>query len=239
MYINPEQIIVDFLRVKLTDPRGRGESNGSYNVDAVSGQLIYPLTAPSGSVQCVTRVVVDGDDLVKWKDYYVDMRNQSIILLNEPNPGDAIETRFKYGTKSWIFDSKKKISKSTGTTGGLKFDDYPRIIVKSAAGTDERLGRFNCEVESTMLFQIDCWAKEKQNSQVFTIDGNMYAGDALAKYFIWKAKQAFEDYEGDLHPVLYDYKCMNLPKELPFDGATQSFHFNIDIILKGLSMGRL
>ena len=240
MYITPAKIVVDFLRCLLKDPRGRGETINSNTFTTVLNQTDFQLTANSpNKVQCVTLVTVAGTPQKKWKDYYIDTRRQMVVFFTGLTSGQEVLINFKEGKKSWIFEKKTNKNKTKGKTAGLKADDYPRIIVTNQGGTDARLGRFNCEVESNILFQIDCWAKEKENTQLFTIDGLKYGGNNLSEYLIWNVKKCFETNEEDLHPVLYDYQATSLPKELSFDESTQSYHYNLDIILKGLNVGRI
>ena len=64
-YLDPEDIISDFLRVNLTDPRDRAEASNTNTFDATSGQTSFTVTPTTGtSVSCVTAVTVEGGVVV-------------------------------------------------------------------------------------------------------------------------------------------------------------------------------
>ena len=48
-----------------------------------------------------------------------------------------------------------------------------------------------------------------------------------------------EDNEDDLHPALYSYVLLQMPKSMPFDIQHQSHHRVIDFMLNGLNIGRV
>jgi len=226
-YLNSEDIIVDFLRVRLTDPRARAETTNSENFTASVSQTTFSLTAPSGNVQAVTLVQVDGTDQVKWKDYYIDFQNQKVIFFNGLTGGESVDITYKYGTTSWIYSDDPQDS--------LSATSYPRISVKIIGGTGVRLGQYEAEVESSTLFSADFWAKEQQ---FFTINSIKYEGQDLARYLASKATEAFELYINDLHPILYNYLVTQVPTNVPRDDSKQAFHTVLTFNMKGLTLGR-
>ncbi len=232
VYINPKDIVVDFLRANLTDPRARAEATNSETFTATAGQTSFQLTAPSGKVQTITDVTVDAVSKSKWSIYYPDFRNQKAIFFTGLTVGEEVIVTYKYGTRSWIFTDKRDHSKKAITS-------FPRMEIKIISGPGQRLGQFEADIESAMRVQLDIWAKEKDEDQIFTIDSVTYTGEALVDYLSLKAHLAFKDNEGDLHPALYAYTPLQIPQDLPFDIETQSHHKANEFLLKGLNIGEM
>ena len=230
MYLNPKLIISDFLRVNLTDPRARAEATHTENQTATASQTTFSLTAPSGSVSCVTAVVVDSVTKVKWRDYYPDPRGENIIFFTALSGGEAVDVTYKYGSTNWIYDDKpnKKLSETS----------FPRINVMQIAGPGVRLGNVDAPIMSNLTFQIDIWAKERQTGQIFTIDSKLYTGQTLTDYLAHKIHKAFEDNEDDLYPALHDYiPSQSPPPDLPFNTEYQCFHVAVEFTMNGITVG--
>lgn len=232
VYINPKDIVVDFLRVNLTDPRGRAEATNSETFTATASQTEFQLTPPSGKVQAITAVTVDAVTKSKWSIYYPDFRNQKTIFFTGLTVGQKVIVTYKYGTRSWIFADKRDHSRKAITS-------FPRLEVKIISSPGSRLGEFTAPIESAMRFQLDIWAKEKDEDQIFEIDSVDYTGEPLVDYLSVKAHLAFKDSEEDLHPALYGYEPLNIPQDLQFDIATQSHHKANEFLLKGLNIGEM
>jgi hypothetical protein len=77
------------------------------------------------------------------------------------------------------------------------------------------------------------------NDQSFIINGRSYVGDELGEYLAMKIAEAFELYESDLHPALFNYQMSSSPRDLPFDETYQSFHKVIEVELKTLSLNKV
>jgi len=232
IYISPKNIIVDFLRVHLTDPRSRAEDSRSETFTATAGQTVFGLTATIGKVQAITSITVDAVSKSKWAIYYPDFRNQKAIFFSGLTGGETVVITYKQGTRSWIFADKRDHSKKAVIS-------FPRMEVKIISGPGQRLGNFEAGIESAMRIQLDIWAKEKDEDQTFTIDDVAYAGEALVDYLSVKAHLAFKDSEGNLHPALYGYAPLQIPQDLPFDVETQSHHKINEFLLKGINIGEM
>ena len=235
MYINPKSIISDFLRVNLTDPRARAEATNTENFTASASQTSFTLTAPdvgskTSTVSCVTAVTVDAVEQVKWRDYYPDIRDEKVIFFTALSGSEAVDVTYKYGTNNWIYDDKAKKK--------LDSDSFPRISVMQVAAPGSRLGNVDAPIMSNLTVQVDIWAKEKQNGQVFTIDSKKYSGDTLVDYLAHKIHEAFEDNEDDMYPALHDYiPAQSPPPDLPFNTEYQAFHKAIEFTINGITVG--
>ena len=230
MYLNPKLIISDFLRVNLTDPRSRAETTNAETFTATASQTTFPLTAPSGSVSCVTTVTVDSVAKTKWRDYYPDPRGESIIFFTAMTGGEAVAVTYKYGSTNWIYDDKPNTK--------LSSTSFPRLNVMQVAGPGARLGNVDAPIMSNLTFQIDIWTKERQTGQIWTIDDKAYTGQTLADYLAHKIHKAFEDNEDDLYPALHDYiPSQSPPPDLPFNVEYQCFHKAIEFTINGISVG--
>ena len=110
VFTSPKDIIVDFLRCKLTDPRSRAETLNTETFDG--GGKTFSLT-PSGSLSCITAVTVTSVAQNKWTDYYIDFQNQKVVFYSNTASGTAnVSITYKQGTTNWIFPDKAKESLS-------------------------------------------------------------------------------------------------------------------------------
>lgn len=224
--ISPKDIIVDFLRANLIDPRARAETTNTEEFNG--GSTEFSLTAPSGKVSAITSVTVDGTAQIKWSDYRIDTQNQKIIFFSNTASGtNNVDITYKYGTSDWIFPDKpfKKLAPTS----------FPRINVLVVDGTGERMGQFNSDVQSTILYQIDIWATE---SYIVTIDSTKYKGDKLAQYIGLKVMKAFRSSVDELHPPLYNYKPGFL-RDQAFDNDLQIFHKLFECEFNSINVGEI
>lgn len=231
MYISPKYIIVDFLLNRLSDPRARADNIDSDSITATAGQTTFTLTPTSGKMTSITSVTVNAVAQVKWQDYYIDFKNQKIIFFTGLTLNDAVVVNYIYGSTTWIFPDKPYT-----TIGATSF---PRIRVGIVSSLGKRLGNFEAPVEGNMRFQIDVWCKEKESGQLFTIGTTKYTGEDLTEYLAYQITEAFEDYESDLHPVLYGYTPVGMPKDMPFDVQMQSHRKMVEFMMSGIKIGRI
>ncbi len=223
--ISPKNIIVDFLRANLTDPRARAEASTTQEFDG--GSTDFSLSPPSGKLSTVTAVTVTGTAKTKWKDYYIDFQNQKVIFFSNTAGGtNNVDITYKYGT-NWIFSDKpiKELSAST----------FPRISVMSVDGSGDRLGAVSSDIQSTILFQLDFWAKE---DYIATIDSIKYAGDKLVEYIGLKAIESFRSSADDLHPPLFNYKPGYL-KDMPWDKELQVHRKVLEVEFNSINIGEI
>jgi hypothetical protein len=224
IFISPKNILVEFLRRRLVDPRTRSEDTNTETFDG--GSTEFSLTPSSGSMSCITSVKVDDVEQTKWAHYYIDFQNQKVIFYSNTASGtDNVEITYKQGSTNWIYPDKAKET--------LSKTAFPRINVLVVGGTGERVGQYNSDVESSTHFQIDIWTKE---NQIFTIDSVKYEGDKLAEYIAHQIMASFRSYEDDLHPALYNYTSVGIPRDLGFNQEMQCFHTIVECELKGINV---
>lgn len=224
VYISPKNVLVDFLRRRLTDPRTRAETSQTEEFNG--GSTDFSLTPITGTMSCITSVTVGGTAQVKWEDYYIDWQNQKVIFYSNTTSGtNNVDITYKRGTSNWIFPDRPKTT--------LSRTSFPRINVLIVGGAGSRLGQYNSDIESVMHFQIDIWTKEDQTQ---TIDSVKYTGDKLAEYFAHQIMVAFRNYEDDLHPELYNYTPLGIPRDLGFDKELECFHSIVEVELKGINV---
>jgi len=231
MRIEPEEVLMEFLRAKLTDPRGRHSTN-SESFTATEGQTEFNLTPTSGKkVQAIISVKQNSSLLSKWQDYYIDLQNQKIILKEGASSGDEILVNYKEGTTSWIYTDKPRED--------LSLSSYPRISILVVSGPGERLGNYQADVEHNIHFQIDIWTKEDigDNSQIFEINGRKYEGNRLAKIIGYQICEQLTNNENEMYPFLYDYQPITSPRDLPMDDAHQAFHTIVECAFKCINIG--
>jgi len=226
--IDPEDIVSDFLRVHLVDPQARAEASDSETFAATAGQTEFSLTPPAGSVSCITSITVEGATVKKWLDYFWDYQNSKITFYTGLTLADEVIVTYKYGTTNWIFSDRPDEQ--------LKVAGFPRVSIFNVSGSARRLGQYDAPMESSIMLQIDTWAK---NGQLFTINSKKYSNEYYGRYLSRKVTKAFEDNESDLFPVLYNYICSGGPREAPYSLEFQAHHTVTEVNLKGLRLGRI
>jgi hypothetical protein len=225
VFISPKSVLVEFLRRRLVDPRSRAEDTNTETFDG--GSTSFSLTPTSGTMSCITSVKVDDVEQTKWKNYYIDFQNQKVIFYSDTNSGtDNVSITYKQGSTNWIYPDKAKNT--------LSKTAFPRINILTFAGTGERVGQYNSDVQSQVSFQIDVWTKE---NQVFTIDSVKYEGDKLAEYLAYEISKYFRSNEDDLHPALYNYTLLGTPRDMGFDKEIECFHKIVEVEMRGLNIG--
>lgn len=234
VYYNPRWILVEFLRNRLTDPRARAEAANSNTFTATASQTDFDIVESSGGVSCITSVTVDSIAQTKWRDYYPlykgkSVKVQKIVFFTALSGGEAVVINYKSGSSFWIFGDKPQEK--------LNATKFPRVDILTLAGSEKRVGQFNSDMEARMQFQIDVWAKERAKNQIFTIDSVSYAGEELAEYFAWKIKKLFEDFESDMHPALYGYEALSLPRTRPFNRELQCHQKVLELALTSINVG--
>lgn len=230
-YLSPKTVIVDFLRKNVIDPRARLTST-SDTFTATAAQTSFTLTPTSGKTfSHIISVTIDGTASVKWQDYYLDPKNQKVIFFTAMTGGEVVVISYGEASPNWIYPDKANEK--------LNALSFPRmnVLIISAPGT--RQGNYEAPVEAIPRVQIDIWCKEKQNNQIFTIDGDKYTGEDLAEYLSWQVTKAFEDNEEELFPALYGYDPIGMPPDLPFDDELQCHHKVVEFLIRGLKLGRI
>jgi len=231
-YLSPKTIIVDFLRKNITDPRGRITSKINTTASAAVGQTTFQLVPTTGkSYSYIDTVTIDAVTSVKWRDFYIDPKKQQIIFFTAMAGGEEVIITFGETSSDWIFPDK--------ATKKLDALSFPRMNVLIVSDPGVRVGNYEAPVEAIPRVQIDVWAKEKQDNQIFTIGGDEYTGADLAEYLSYKITEAFEDNEGNLFPALYGYDPVGMAPDLPFDDELQCHHKVVEFICRGLSIGRI
>jgi len=226
---DPPDMIMDFIRTHLVDPRARAEaSESNTTASASASQTEFNLSASVGTVSCITAVTVDGTSKSKWEDYHWDYQLERVTFYTAMTGGETVIITYKYGTTSWVFADKPDIK--------LTKDSFPRIAVFMVSGSGKRLGQYNAPVESSAMFQIDIWTRK---DQIWTIDSRNYSNDYHGRYIGNRITKAFEDNESDLHPVLYGYIPASIPRAAPESVEYLSYHTVLEVNFKGIDLGRI
>jgi len=230
-YIDPEDILSDFLRVHLTDPKARAEATETQTFTPGATDTEITLVAPTtGSVSCVTGVTIDGvsTSAAKWADYHWDYQNTILTFFSAFAGTETVIVTYKYGTSNWIFSDKP--DEELGNTS------FPRISLFNVSAGGKRLGQYDAPVEGSPILQIDIWSKD---GYVATIDSRKYSNNYLTRYFGNRITRAFEENEDDLFPVLYNYRLVSGARAAPYAEEYQAFHSIVEVNVKGLRIGRI
>jgi len=230
-YIDPEDILSDFLRVYLIDPKARAEATETQTFTPALGATVITLAAPTtGSVSCITGVTIDAvsTNAQKWENYYWDYQNRKITFYSAFAGTESVVVTYKYGTTNWIYSDKPDDE--------LANTQFPRISIFNVSNPGRRLGQFGAPVEGSPILQIDIWSKD---GYVATINSRKYSNNYLTRYIGNRITRAFEKNESDLFPVLYNYRPISGPRAAPYSIEFQAFHSIVEVNVKGLKIGRI
>ena len=230
-YLDAEDIVCDFLRVHLTDPRARAEATETQTFSPAAASTVITLAAPTtGSISCITGVTIDGSSTgaKKWQDYYWDYQNRTLTFFSAFAGTETVIVTYKYGSKNWAYSDKPDEN--------LNATSFPRISVFTVSAPGDRLGNYEAPVETRSVLQIDIWSKDGYYK---TISGRTYSNNYLTRYFGNQIIKAFEDNEGDLFPLLHDYDLISGPRVGPYSPEYQAYHSIIEISLRGIKSGRI
>ena len=225
---DPKNIIVEFLRTNLIDPRSRAESTETDTFSGTGASQTLTLTPSSGKAYAITGITVDGSSINKWQDYTIDLQNQKIYGTFASGTSNIIVT-FKKGTSNWIYPSLAKTSSLSSTS-------YPRINVLLVGSSGTRMGMEGSSpapINETMHFQVDIWVKE----DYYYNDGtNIWSGDGLAMYLARRIVIAFEDNISQLYPNLFDFNLLNI-RDAVWEKDAEIYHVILEFEIDGTSVG--
>ena len=146
----PEDLVAEFLRAKLTDPRSRYTSD-SDTFTATSGQTVFTLTPTTGTnlVRCITSVTVASVAQKKWQEYLVDLKAPAITLATGATTGQTVIVGYSTSASGseWIYPGMP-----IGTMAASKF---PRISIQLINMTSDRAGPVTAPLIDLVHFQID------------------------------------------------------------------------------------
>ena len=224
----PEDVVVEFLRARLTDPRARHTAE-SDNFVATSSQTAFVLTPATGTdqIRAITGVTVDSVTQLKWEDYTIDLKAKTVTLKTGATEDDAVAINYLSSASGseWIYPDFP-----ISTLSKTKF---PRISVQVIDKDANRNGPYTASVTNRILLQIDCWIKDGYSK---TISSKYYAKQDLAEYLGHQVELAFIDNVNDLFDLLYDYEGITFGN-LPYEEETQKYRHSQRVVLYGTNVG--
>ena len=229
LYLDSEDILTDFLRSRLTDPRNRAEDTETQTFNPSLDDTDITLANPTtGSISCITGVTIDGTDSKKWKNYYWDYQNKKLTFFSGFAGTEEVIITYKYGSSNWIYSDKPDENLSSSS--------FPRISIFTVSGSGQRLGNYEAPMESNVLLQVDLWVKE---NYIATYDSRKYSNNYLSRYLGNEIIKQLSENEDELFPVLYDFRIVSNPRPAPYSYEYQAFHSVIELSFNGISVGRL
>jgi hypothetical protein len=223
----PTWILVEFLRARITDPKGRHtETTESQN--GTGSKTVFTLTPPSGNVQCMNSVTVGGTAQYKYKDYTMDLYAKTITFTTAPDAGtNNVVFNYDYGSKSWIYpDMPMETLASTA---------FPRISVTEIGTSGRGAGLGETRTLDNIRFQIDVWT---MNNIAATVAGEAnIANMILVQYYARAVWKTIRDYWTDI--MYADMHRPNLVNKFdhPYDENTQMFRTTLEVEMIGENIG--
>ena len=222
----PKNIIVEFLRANLTDPRGRDTSTNTDTFSGTGSAQTLSLTPDlsTNSAIAITDVSVGGSSINKWQDYDLDLQNQNVTGTFTSGTDNIVVT-YKVGTATWIYSN---LARNT-----LSATNYPRINVLQVHDRAEQMGNYTTELNHRMRYQVDIWVKDKYSYDDGTI---IHVGDELALYLGRKIAKLFSDNMNSLYPNLWDFSLIQI-SDAKWEIDKQCFHVIVEFYLNGIDIG--
>ncbi len=226
--VRPQDIVAEFLRARLTDPRSRLTAE-SDSFTATSGQTTFTLTPATSAhlVRAITGVTVDGNDTKKWQEYTINLIGKSITLKTGATLDDAVVVNYRSSAtgEDWIFPDFPISS--------LSKTKFPRISVNLIDRPGTRNGPFDASVTHLGLFQTDVYTKDGYSK---VIAGKNYTKQDLAEYLALQVDNQLITNIDDLFDQLTDFEGVNF-SNMPFEEAAQRYRHMQQFILSGTNMG--
>lgn len=221
----PKNVIVEFLRATLTDPRSRAETTETDSSTGTGSAQTISLSPASSSnkAYAISSVTVDAIAIDKWSDYDIDLQNQNVSGTFTVDK--AVVVTYKRGSTNWIYPDKANET--------LSSTSYPRINVLLVNSPGDRVGNYQSEIAQREHYQIDFWTKRKY---VYDDGVIKHSGSSLANYFSRQIVKSFEDNIDELYPILYDVEIVSV-RDATWEVANQCFHSIVELRLTGVSLG--
>ena len=222
----PKNIIVEFLRTNLTDPRGRDTTTETDTFSGTGASQTLTLTPSQSfySVVAITDVSVGGSSIDKWQDYNLDLQNGTVTGTFTSGTDNIVVT-YKVGRTTWIFPNLARDS--------LSATSYPRINVLQVGESADQMGNYTTELNHRIRFQIDIWVKDGYKYDDGTI---IHVGDELAMYLARKIAKLLSSDNNEMYPLLFDYSVINL-SDARWEMDKQCFHVIFEFYLSGIDIG--
>ena len=225
---DPEDILVEFLRSKVTDSRGRYTAETD-SFTATAGQTNFVLTpvTPTNLVRCIGSVLKNGVALLKWQDYDVDLVGKQIVLKVGATLSDTINVAYSCSASGaeWIYPGFPVAT--------LGKDKFPRISVMIVNMSANRQGGNVASYLNRIHFQLDVWVKDNFE---YTLSGHSYNKQELANYLAYKVELALKDGINDLYTKMFDENGLAFGP-FAYDDETQTFRHKQEFVLSAINAG--
>lgn len=223
-----DDILVEFLRAKVTDPRARLATE-SDSFTATAGQTEFVLTPATAAhlIAAITSVTKNAVALNKWQDYDVDLYNKKVILKTGATLSDAVVVGYRTSASGseWIYPDFP-----IAPMGNAKF---PRVSVTIVNQTAIRQGPNVSSYLNRIHFQIDVWVKDNYE---YTLSGHDYNKQELANYLGTKIELALKDSINELYTKLFDEDGLAFGP-FPYDETTQTFRHKQEFVMSAINAG--
>lgn len=229
----PDEILVEFLRATVSEVTRIGLSNRHSNTteefNGNDSQTVFILTPPSGSVQCINSVTVDGTGVNKYYDYDIDLRNGKVTFATAPGTGtDNVDIDYDYGT-SWVHKSKDREEEAWGPSS------FPKIIVTLITESGEPMGMSDDSYWDNLIFQIDVLARKNQKC---TISTETKEGQFVSNYLGRQVRQTFKSGNHRTHLAdKLEHPVILRNDPVPFDEDKGIFRRKVELQMKSQDIG--
>lgn len=223
MYLEePEEILTNFLRSRITEITRTGESNRqtntSQNFSGDDNTKIFTLTNTPVSIKTVT---VGGVTQTPYLHYDIDLDNKKIRFVTAPGTGtNNITVNYYYGS-TWIYPDSPR--------DDLARLSYPRIGVIKISESDIFKEIGSTALFNNITFQFDIVSFKNLKC---TINSENHQGNEVTRYLSRRLINAFQDnFSTDLIYKCTDFIIIN-NYPIPFEEDKNIFRHIVEMLIQ-------
>lgn len=220
-YIESEQLIAEFLRSKLTDPRGRITLDQNYTQTLTGSSRVINITG-SDNISHIDDVRLDGTLLTKYKDWVYDYNNTNLILITALT-GEL--TYDVYVGTNWIYHDRPR--------DDMKPIEFPRVCVLPISSPGEVLGNDKAKIVTNFRYQINTYSKKSLPVEVDIGENQtqIMSDQVLSNKINKDIYKVFDNFRDDLHPIFANYDLQVKKAVEPYDSTLQAYNTRQEFII--------
>lgn len=222
-----EDVVVEYLRRKLTDPNGRIESKTD-TFTATAGQTTFTLMRTK--LSHITSCTVNAAAKKIWQDFYIDpgASTSKVIFNSGLTGGETVAITYGYiTTGNWIYPQ-------FANTDPNEKSEFPRIAVITVDDPVAYLGSGSSDMRAYPHMAIHTFCE----SDKITINGKICGGrNAARRLCRYAFKTIKNNWRSELSPVLFDFEVISGPVNIPIDENLKIYRAKADFSLSMVNEG--
>ena len=223
-----EDILTEYLRRKLTDPKSRMTDVVAESHSPAASATTITLT--HSKLSHVDAVTVDAASKTLWEDYYITPgATSSVLTFDSAFAGtETVLVSYAYITAgNWIYPSMS-------TDNPNERAEYPRIAVITVDDPVAYMGSGTSLMRSYPHISLHALC----TGEGVSIDSETWGGrNAARKLCRYAFTQIKDNWRDDLSPTLFDFEPISGPVNVPLDERYRIYRAKADFRLSILDEG--